>query len=109
MNHARIKIYRRMAFDPYVFYGRKPTVDFAAGLSVGTDGEVFTPKCRVKIGPHVRLKLFPIPAFQYKQLFRTPHSNKFVVETQCIIPFENFRELRSGEWNPRTQPYLGIR
>jgi len=108
MNHARIKIYRRMAFDPYVF-NRKPQVDFAAGLSVGTggDGQVLTPKCRLKVGPHIRLKLFPEPAFQYKQLVRPSLQSKFVLETKCTLPFQCFRELSQGEV-PR-QAYLGIR
>lgn len=53
MNQARVKIYRRCAFDPYVF-NRKPVVDLAAGLQIGTDGEMLTPKCRLKVGPHMR-------------------------------------------------------
>ena len=66
LNRARVEICRRVAFEPYLFR-TKPQVDFAAGLSVGTaEDEMFTPKCRLKIGPHIRLKFFPIPAFQYK-------------------------------------------
>jgi hypothetical protein len=106
MNKARIKIYRRVAFDPYVF-NRNPAIDLAAGLQIGTDGETLTPKCRLKVGPHMRLKMFPVPAFQYKQLFRTPHSSKFVVEANCVLPLQSFREMGMGEI-PK-QPYLGIR
>ena len=55
LGKMRVKAYRRMALEPYVFVGRKAQVDLAAGVSLSTSGEV-VPKCRLKIGDHVRLK-----------------------------------------------------
>ena len=55
LGKMRVKAYRRMALEPYVFVGRKAQVDLAAGISLSTSGEV-VPKCRLKIGDHVRLK-----------------------------------------------------
>lgn len=54
LGKMRVKAYRRMALEPYVFVGRKAQVDLAAGISLSTSGEV-VPKCRLKIGDHVRL------------------------------------------------------
>lgn len=102
----RLKAYRRMALDAPTFFTRRPQVDLAAGVALSSLGEL-EPKCRLKVGDHIRLKLFPTPSFQYKQLIRPHPTSKFVLETRCVIPFECFDEIRSGEI-PR-KAYVGAR
>ncbi|QDZ19400.1 hypothetical protein HOP50_02g19150 [Chloropicon primus] len=101
----RVKAYRRMAFDPYVF-ARRPQVDLAAGIAVDSSGGIL-PKCRLKVGDHIRLKALPVPTLQYKQLVRPHPSSKFVVETQVNLPLECFQELSRGEV-PR-KAFVGVR
>ena len=46
-NQAHIKVYRRVAWDPYIF-NRRPEIDFAAGISAGTHESIVQPKCRLR-------------------------------------------------------------
>lgn len=112
LNQARIKLYRRAALAPVSVFNRRPVIDFAAGLSVGTTrdgyGNVLEPRCRLRIGDHIAIKAFPVPALQYKQRIRRSPGDRLAVETRVVVPFASLRPQSAGD-APTTQAFVGIR